>query len=93
VKVERFTSDIATLCYTGKSLRAIIVVIRKVNFGLQNVLNIFYAHLHFKNFFRGYTPGPPLKRERKGRRGKGRREGEEGKGREGLGEEEREARK
>jgi hypothetical protein len=66
---------------------------RKVNFGLQNVQNLFYTHLQFKNFFRGYTPGPPLKRERKVGEGRAGREGEEGKGREGLGEEEREARK
>jgi hypothetical protein len=29
LKVERFTSDIVTLCYIGKSSRVVIVVIRK----------------------------------------------------------------
>jgi hypothetical protein len=35
---------------------------QKVNFGLQNVLNLTNAHLQFKKFSRGLYTGPPLKR-------------------------------
>jgi hypothetical protein len=84
LKVERFTSDIVTLCYIDKSSRVVIDSgDQKVNFGLQNALNLTYAHLQFKIFSRGYTPGPPLKGEGKG--GEGRKEGAGTGGREGQG--------
>jgi hypothetical protein len=51
---------------------------QEVNFGPQNSLNLIHAHLQFKKFSGGYTPGPPLKGEGKGR-------GEGGAGREGQG--------
>jgi hypothetical protein len=55
---------------------------QKVNFGLQNALNLTYAHLQFKNF-PGVIPRTPVKREREGRREK---EGKGGKGKEIEGE-------
>jgi hypothetical protein len=89
VKVERFTSDSATLCYIGKRSRY-----QKVNFGLQNALNLAYEHLQFKIFSRGNTPDP-LKgnggegrgraRKWKGGKDRGMGAGEEGTGREGTG--------
>ena len=51
-----------------------------VVFCFQNVLKLTYEHLQFLKFFRGYTPGPPLKGEGKGFG----REGETGIGGEGM---------
>jgi hypothetical protein len=57
--------DFATVCYTGKSSQY-----QKANLGLQNALNLAYAHLQFKNF-PGVIPQTPVKkgngREREGR--------------------------
>jgi hypothetical protein len=54
---------------------------QKVNFGLQNALNLTYAHLQFKFFPGGYTSGIPLQAEEKGREEREEREGLEGEGR------------
>jgi hypothetical protein len=44
-------------------------------FYVRNALKVVYEHLRFENFFRGCTPGPPLKGE--GGHGE-RKEGREG---------------
>jgi hypothetical protein len=75
VKVERFTSDSATLV-TLANVHGNNRDDQKVNFGLS--LNLAYVHLQFKKFSRGNTPGS-LKRGRKGKEGVGQGNGREGK--------------
>jgi hypothetical protein len=62
---------------------------QKVNFGLQNALNLAYVHLQFRKFSRSNIPGP-LKGEGRGRvrkwkggKDRGMGAGEEGTGRKG----------
>jgi hypothetical protein len=72
VKIERFTSDSATLV-TLANVHGNNRDNQKVNFGLQNALNLAYVPLEFKKFSRDSTSGP-LKRGREGeRRGRARK--------------------
>jgi hypothetical protein len=61
---------------------------QELNFGPQNSLNLIYAHLQFKKFSGGYTPGHPLKggREGEGKEIEGRGRGRWGMGKRGKGE-------
>jgi hypothetical protein len=78
VKVERFTSDLLQFATLAK-VRGNNCGDQKVNYGLQNALNLTYAHLQFKNFSRGWYPRTPVKG--RGRKGKGGRERLGGNGR------------
>jgi hypothetical protein len=69
VKVERFTSDSATLV-TLVDVHGNNRDDQKVNVGLQNALNLAYVHLQFTKFSWSNTPGP-LKRGREGKEGLG----------------------
>jgi hypothetical protein len=69
VKVERFTSDSATLV-TLANVHGNNRDDQKVNFGLHNALNLAYVYLQFKKFSRSNTRGP-LKREERAKKGYG----------------------